>query len=194
MSLGDIKRELSMAFKPVVRGLAAGLVGGLVASWVMNQFQTGLQKMLEGGDKSQSSKEDSPQQGAGAELNRIGLEDPSDNATERTANIIAAKGFGTSLSKEEKKTSGEVVHYAFGGTTGAFYGLLSELTDQVTLGRGALFGIGVWLAADEIAVPVLGLSKPAAKTPLSTHAYALASHIVYGITTDTLRRVVKSIF
>src|SRR4051812_42577992 len=118
-----------MAFKPIVRGLAAGLVGGLVASWVMNQFQTGLQKLLEGEDKSQKpqpSKEDSPQQGAGAELNRIGLEDPGDNATERTANIIAAKGFGTSLSKEEKKTSGEVVHYAFGGTTGAFYGLLSE--------------------------------------------------------------------
>jgi hypothetical protein len=35
---------------------------------------------------------------------------------------------------------------------------------------------------------VLGLSKPPIKYPVSTHVYALASHLVYGLTAELVRR------
>jgi uncharacterized membrane protein YagU involved in acid resistance len=61
----------------------------------------------------------------------------------------------------------------------------------VTIGDGAGFGTGVWLLADELAVPRAGLSKPPKEIPLTTHVYALASHLVYGWITETVRRAVR---
>jgi hypothetical protein len=54
---------------------------------------------------------------------------------------------------------------------------------------GLPFGTAVWLAADEGVVPALGLSQESDKYPLSTHAYALASHLVYGLTTELMLKV-----
>jgi hypothetical protein len=45
--------------------------------------------------------------------------------------------------------------------------------------------------ADELAVPRAGLSKPPKEIPLTTHVYALASHLVYGWITETVRRAVR---
>jgi putative membrane protein len=178
----------------VVKGLAAGLIGGLAASWVMNRFQAMLSKALEGREKphgAQSIQEGSPNHGAGAELQKRGKDKPDDNAAERTVNLIAETVFDQELAKDEKKTAGEAVHYAFGGITGAVYGAMSELWPEAAVGAGLPFGAAVWLAADEIAMPALGLSKPATEYPLSKHAYALASHLVYGVTTEVVRQAVR---
>jgi hypothetical protein len=47
------------------------------------------------------------------------------------------------------------------------------------------------LAVDEGAVALLGLSKGPTQYPLSTHVYALASHFVYGVTTEVVRRALR---
>ena len=124
-------------------------------------------------------------------MQRIGLEDADDNAAERTANIIAAKVFDQRLSEEEKHAGGAVAHYLFGAATGAIYGATSELLPGTRVGAGAPFGAAVWLVADEMVVPALGLSKAPHQFRLSTHATALASHVVYGVTTEMFRRVVR---
>ena len=46
----------------------------------------------------------------------------------------------------------------------------------------------MWAIADEMVVPALGLSKPISETEASSHASALASHLVYGVVTDLARR------
>jgi putative membrane protein len=61
-----------------------------------------------------------------------------------------------------------------------------DLLSGVGLG-GVLF-----LGADEIAVPAMGLSKKATEAPLSSHVYALVSHIVYGLTTGAVRKAVRA--
>jgi len=38
---------------------------------------------------------------------------------------------------------------------------------------------------------VMGLSASPARYPLSTHAESLATHLVYGVATDTVRRLVR---
>src|SRR5437016_4242987 len=55
----------------IVKGLIAGIAGGLVASWIMNVFQRGLSKLFHEDEKShgaQSLQTGSPQHGAGAYL------------------------------------------------------------------------------------------------------------------------------
>jgi putative membrane protein len=176
------------------KGMAAGIAGGLVASFVMNQFQAVWGKLMEGEVRShgaQSLQQGTPSHGIGRELQERGSDEPDDNAAVRAGAAVAELLFHQKLSKSEKETAGAVAHYAMGVTSGAIYGAVAELAPQATAGEGVPFGAAVWLIADEAIVPALGLSKPATSYPLSTHIYAFASHLVYGVTTEVVRRRVR---
>ena len=54
-----------------------------------------------------------------------------------------------------------------------------------------LLGTLLWAGADEAALPALGLSAPPVRYPAPTHAEALAPHLVDGLTTDTVRRLIR---
>ena len=95
---------------------------------------------------------------------------------------------GTAIADEDKPIAGEIVHYAFGAVLGGAYGLLAEYRPEVTTGAGTLFGAGSALLFDEVAVPAAGLSGPPLEAPPVTHAYSIASHLVYGLCTDGVRR------
>src|ERR1700752_28329 len=159
----------------VIKGAAAGLVAGLVASWVMNQFQAAVGKLMEGQEKShgaQSQQSGTPDHGAGAFLKVRDADNPDDNAAERTANVLPVALLDKPLSENQKHVGGTIFHYAFGASTGALYGAAAELTPMVRTGLGLPFGLGVWAVADEFVVPALGLSKSPAEYPPSIHGYA----------------------
>lgn len=196
----------------VLKGLAAGLIGGLVASFVMNEFQALWSKVSEsikesesdnssgqdgqqskGGGSSQGQQSsEGGRQAQGGEQGQGGGEE-QEPATVKAAEAISEVVLGRELTEKEKPVAGEAVHYATSGATGAIYGALAELWPSVTTGAGIPFGTAVWLVVDETAVPALGLSKAPTEYPLSTHVYALASHFVYGLTTDVVRRAVRGV-
>lgn len=178
----------------VLKGLAAGLVAGLVASWTMNQFQTLWSAVAEGDEQSRVKKASQQSGGRkGKQKKKESQESGEDqDATVKTAQAISENVFDHHLTKSEKKIAGPAVHYAMGATSGTIYGAMAELTPFVTIGAGLPFGAAVWLVADEAAVPALGLSKSPTEVPLSNHAYALASHFVYGLTTEIVRRGVRN--
>lgn len=178
----------------VAKGMVAGMIGGFVASLVMNQFQQALHKLMEGeerGHGAQSAQQGAPRHGAGELLRERGVDSADDDATERTASAISVGVFDHELTESEKESAGTAVHYAFGTGTGAFYGTVAELLPEASAGLGVPFGAAVWLAADEGMVPLLGLSKSPTEYPLTTHLYSLASHFVYGLTTEVVRRAVR---
>jgi len=141
---------------------------------------------------AQSLQQGSPEHGLGRELAACGRDEPDDNAAVRTANAVAEFGFDEHLTKDEKELGGAIAHYAMGATSGALYGAMAELVPLTTVGGGLPFGAAVWLSADEWIVPQLGLSRSPTEYPLSTHAYSFASHLVYGLTTELVRRAVRS--
>lgn len=178
----------------VWKGLAAGVVGGLVASVVMNQFQSRLGKLTAGIKKShgaQSLQEGSPHHGIGRELEKQGRDEAQDDAAERLANAISVGVFDHELTRSGKDAGGIALHYAYSISMGGLYGAAAELVPGVSAGVGLPYGALVWITADEGVVPALGLSKSFAEYPLSIHAYALASHLVYGLTTEVVRRAVR---
>jgi len=178
----------------VWKGLAAGVVGGLVASALMNEFQA-LWVRLAGEEErshgAQSLQKGSPRHGVGRELRERGSDDEKDDAPERLANAVSVGLTGRELTEREKETAGTALHYAYGVSMGALYGAAAELAPGVTAAAGLPFGATVWITADEGVVPALGLSKSPTEYPLSIHAYALASHLVYGLTTEVVRRAVR---
>jgi len=148
----------------------------------MEGFQALLSELSERLEQSQGERGSQQSKGGGGE---------QEPANEKAAEAISENVFGRELEKREKKVAGEAVHYAMGATSGAIYGVVSELMPFTTVGAGLPFGAAVWLIADDVAVPALGLSKSPTEYPLSTHAYALASHLVYGLTTELVRGAVR---
>jgi uncharacterized membrane protein YagU involved in acid resistance len=158
----------------IMKGLLAGVAGGLLASFLMEQFQVAWSAASEAMRPSK---------------NRGGRK--PDPTTVKAANLIAEKVTGHKVPSDYKPIAGEVVHYGVGAASAGVYGVLAEVVPIITIGDGVGFGTGVWLLVDELAVPAAGLSKPAKEFPLTTHVYALASHLVYGWITETVRRAVR---
>ena len=178
----------------LLKGLLAGAVGGLVASMVMNKFQAALGKRIAGVEKShgaQSLQRGLPRQGIGSDLQERGSDEPQDDAPMRLANAISVGLSDRELTKDEKDAAGTALHYAYGTSMAVLYGAAAEFAPVVTAGAGMPYGASIWVVADEGVVPALGLSKSPEEYPLSIHAYALASHIVYGLTTEVVRRAVR---
>lgn len=175
----------------VLKGLVAGLAGGLVASWTMNQFQAAWSKATEGFEKPHGAQSMQPSEGQQTGQ-RPEQKENQDDATVKAAKAVSEGIFGHKLKENEKNPAGAVVHYAFGTVTGGFYGAIAEIAPAITTAGGLPFGAAFWLVADEISVPLLGLSKGPTEYPASTHAYALASHLVYGLTAEAVRRSVRS--
>jgi putative membrane protein len=164
--------EINMS--KIVRGAVAGLIGGLVASYVMNQFQSLWSKILPSAEEQSKSEWDEP-------------------STVKAAEKISEGVLDHKLTDGEKDLAGPLVHYAMGGGSGAIYGAVSEVIPTARVGAGVPFGAAVWLAADELAVPALGLARSPTETPLSTHTYALASHFVYGLATEAVRGAIRRV-
>ncbi len=71
---------------------------------------------------------------------------------------------------------------------GGLYGALADQYPQVHAGFGSAFATGLFVVADEISVPAAGLSGKPAEVPLSSHLLGFTSHMVYGWTTEAVRR------
>lgn len=175
--------------RSVLKGMAAGLVGGLVASWVMSQFQAFVSEasaaLKEQPKEKQGEGDTGQNQQSGSERKQ------AEPATVKAAEALSAGLVHRPLTDAQKKLAGPVMHYMMGMMTGAAYGALCESDDRASTGGGSVYGATVWGVADNIAVPALGLSKSPAAYPASTHMYALASHLVYGVTTELVRRIVR---
>ena len=164
--------------REIWKGAAAGAVGGLVASWVMNEFSSVLTKITEASTNGNKRKS----QGNGQQQ-----EDPTIVTAEKITETFA----GIRLSKDQKKIGGTVVHYAFGATMGAVYGAATEIRPEVHSLAGLPYGMALFLVADEVAVPLLGLAKKPTEYPLSSHLSGLGQHLVYGVTTELVRRTLR---
>ncbi len=149
------------------KALIAGAFGGLVASVAMSEFHS-LFPHAE--SHSQPASEDS---------------------TVKAASAISKAIFHHRLTAAQKVTAGSVVHYAFGTTMGALYGVLAEFRDSQRLGWGLPFGAAIWLGAHVIIVPALGLSEPIVGKAPAAEAAEFASHLVYGAVVEGVRRTLR---
>ena len=109
----------------------------------------------------------------------------------KAADAIARPALGRRLSEPEKLAGGTLVHHLFGAMMGAMYGAAAETQPSTTAGAGIPFGTAVWLAADEIGLPLAGFSSSPFEYPPSRHAAALASHVVFGLTVEGVRRILR---
>jgi putative membrane protein len=178
-----MKREPSLW-----KGLLAGGLAGAAASWVMNRMPEpagALERERERGHGGQSLRVDEPESG-------IDYED--EDATMKVATRVARQTTGRELGLEQRQTAGVAVHYAFGTTVGAIYGAVKEVAPEAARGLGVPFGATVWLAANAVLLPSLGLSRKPEDMPAWVEGHSFAGHLVYGVSTELFSRVFRRLF
>jgi putative membrane protein len=165
--------------RDVGKSLLIGLAGGLAATFIMTQVQTAWGKAQKG-DQDSPNAEDRQRQ-------------VSEQSTVKVADRISRATTDHELPQEQKQTAGNAVHYGFGTLMGGVYGTLSCLLDEAPFGTGILFGMGLWLAADEFVLPYLNLSKRPQEKDLKEHLYEASMHAVYGLTLDAVNQLRRKV-
>ena len=168
-------------------GLLLGAISGLAATVIMTQFQNVWNKISERIHESETETERKEKE----------AEERKEDSTMKLAGKIS-QAIGRPLSREGRKTAGPWVHYAFGTSVGAAFGLTTELESNSLRGinpaaTGVAYGSVVFLAAHEIAVPALKLSSNPLKEPIPDQIAEFLSHLVFGIGTaltyDSIKRL-----
>jgi putative membrane protein len=173
----------------LLRGTLAGIAAGLAASWAMNVFMSSVGDKL---TQSLMSDEDRLQQRQQEQQSEQSQEPEEDATMKASESIVHEVSGGRHLSHEERKKAGPAVHYGFGALMGGLYGALNECSDWTSMGFGTVFGALLFAGADLVGVPAFGLAPSPLDQPVAAQATPLAAHLVYGATTELVRRAIRS--
>jgi putative membrane protein len=149
--------------KTVTRSLAKGMLAGLIGGLVATAAKTFAEKIYP----------------------------PRTHGEPDPLAILAEKLVGHELVGTQKTAAVETVHWGFGALTGAAYGALAEYYPQATAKDGAAFGMALTSLTHETELPALGLSADAHELTTRERTSEMATHVVYGVVTETVRRITR---
>jgi putative membrane protein len=105
---------------------------------------------------------------------------------------VLAEGFaGHELVGIEQEVATEAIHWGFGALTGAAYGALAEYYPAATAKDGAGFGMALSSLTHGTMLPAMGLSTEPEEQTARERTSEMATHVVYGVVTETVRRLVR---
>lgn len=151
-----------------------GAVAGGGAVWLMDRV-----------DWFMFNRED-PQTRAWTEEARPRGMDPAHLMADTTA-----KAAGRDLQPAQPNLPGVAMHYSLGIGPGAVYSVLNERVPVMGAGRGALYGLGLFLIQDEALNSMIGFAGRPRDYPWQDHARGLIAHVVYGMAMDAGVRSLK---
>ena len=105
--------------------------------------------------------------------------------------VLAERVAGHDLHGKQKEAAAEAIHWGFGALTGAAYGALAEYYPAATQKDGAAFGTALASLTHANALPAMGLSAPPEEQTVRERTSEMATHVVYGMVTETVRRFVR---
>jgi putative membrane protein len=105
--------------------------------------------------------------------------------------VLAEKVAGHELVGTQKEVAREAIQWGFGALTGAAYGALVEYYPQATAKDGAGFGMALSSLMHGTVLPAMGLAAEPEEQTARERTSEMATHLVYGVVTETVRRVVR---
>lgn len=116
---------------------------------------------------------------------------PKRRQEQEPAGPLSYKSEGTSITVLRRPGAQKTAHWALGAATGAAYGAVAEFYPPATAKLGASFGTALIALNHDTRLAAVGLAaKPEAQTRRERTS-ELASNIVYGVVTETVRRIVR---
>jgi putative membrane protein len=163
-------------------GLAAGFIGGIVATWVLDKYQQGALEVTRRAENAV---------GAGSVLSHhqeIQLRGQQ-RAHAETADRLAKSTLGKGLSRRQRRDAVPIIHYAVGALAGGAYGLAAELIPAVRAGYGTGYASLLFMGGSQSLLPGFGFGVQ----NNGAQGDGLSGHLVYGATLEATRRVLRRI-
>jgi putative membrane protein len=107
--------------------------------------------------------------------------------------VLVGRIAGHELVGSQEKAAAEAIHWGFGALTGAAYGALVEYYPAATVRDGAGFGMALSSLTQGTVLPAMGLAAKPEDQTTRERTSEMASHVVFGVVTETVRRVVRRI-
>jgi hypothetical protein len=163
-------------------GLAAGIIGGIVATWVLDKYQQGA---LEATRAAENAVDAEPVLSRRQEDRLREQQRAHAEAAER----IAHSTFGKGLSKMQRRNAAPIVQYAIGALAGGAYGFAVEILPVVRRGYGTGYSNLLFLGGSQAMLPWLNLGTRQKIAPVKNGG--LSAALVYGATLETTRRILR---
>ena len=170
-------------------GLAGGLAGLAVMGWAMKLSQRWLPPPKDEEDAQTQTRRGLQRRES---ISLIGKHyRDNEPATDALGRLLYERATGHEPSAQTQERLSNAAHRAYGLGVASLY---AALRPKRVPGwqSGLAYGLGLWALGDELAVPLLGLSKNPLRHPLQSHASALVGHLAYGatvgVTLDLLER------
>src|SRR5271170_2367344 len=105
--------------------------------------------------------------------------------------LLAESVAGHELVGPQREVAAEAIRWGFGALTGAAYGALVEYYPAATAKDGATFGMALSSLTHGTVLPAMGLGAKPEEQTARERTSEMATHVVYGVVTETVRRVVR---
>jgi putative membrane protein len=156
---------MSDAEKQVAKSLAKGLLAGLIGGLVATAAKSLAERIYP----------------------------PRTHGEPEPPEMLAERLAGHELVGTEKEVAVEAIQWGFGALSGAAYGALAEYYPAATAKDGAGFGMALASLTQESALPAMGLVAEPEDQTTRERTSEMASHVVFGVVTETVRRVVRRV-
>jgi putative membrane protein len=105
--------------------------------------------------------------------------------------VLAEDIAGHPLSEGKQEVATQGIHWTFGALAGGVYGAAVELEPKAAAWQGAAFGLALNRMTHQGILPKMGLADPPAQQDIQEKQSEWVTHIVYGVVTDIVRRIVR---
>jgi putative membrane protein len=105
--------------------------------------------------------------------------------------VLEGKIAGHELALAKKKTAAVSMDWGFGALAGAAYGGVVEYFPAATEEEGAAFGMALGSLTHGTPQPAVDLSAKPEEHTVRERTSEMASHVVFGMVTETVRRMVR---
>jgi len=161
--------------------VAIGAAVGIAASWVKALSERRLQGLFE------RLVQPTP-----PEKELVGA-DPSGHPDRmppaEIADRVVGRVRGRGLSKQQRVSVLNPVHYSFGAALGVAYVAAARRWPSVTRGAGVLAGLGIYGGTHASALPIARIQEPPWKLPASAVLWEGTSHVLFGLALEGFRSV-----
>lgn len=162
------------------RTLMAGAVGGLLGSAAMWVAQEAMRSHL----RHWGHVSGEPDAGIGFQA---AFREGGPAAT--TARIVLPDSVHARMST---RANALLVHGAFGVGSGAFYAAARREFAFLPRTLGSPFGVALWIAAAEIGLPALSLSRWPHRATATVQVFGLGAHLLFAATVEGACRALES--
>lgn len=107
--------------------------------------------------------------------------------------VLADKIAGHQLAPTSRALASESIHWGFGTAVGAAYGAIVEFYPSASAKHGTSFGMTLLALTHETGLPAMGLGNAPEDQTARERTSEMATHVVYGVVTETVRKIVRSV-